>query len=196
MTVDDATTGTGTDAADPVLAATGRDLDAWRAELDSRGAADLDHAAVARLVESLLPGGMDGNRGWWAQNVTVRYEQLIGRRVEGQTCAGDFSVSASRTVRLGKDDAVAAWARIVADHLAANGGAVDGVPAGEPRTSESEKWRYWKLDLADGTRVEVTVTDKPGDGPRAVVGVGHNGLASGGDRDRWRPVWKALLAEL
>lgn len=35
---------------------------------------------------------------WWAQGVTVAYEQIIGRRVVGQSCEGDFAASASRTV--------------------------------------------------------------------------------------------------
>ena len=30
--------------------------------------------------------------------MTIAYEQLIGRRVVGQSCAGDFAASASRTL--------------------------------------------------------------------------------------------------
>ena len=72
---------------------TGRDWDQWFALLDEWGAAERPHPEIARWIAEAhaVPG-------WWAQGVTVAYEQARGRRVPGQRCDGDFSVSASKTV--------------------------------------------------------------------------------------------------
>ena len=72
---------------------TGRDWDQWFALLDQWGAAERPHPEIARWIAEAhaVPG-------WWAQGVTVAYEQARGRRVPGQRCDGDFSVSASKTV--------------------------------------------------------------------------------------------------
>ena len=72
---------------------TGRELDEWFALLDQWGAADRPHPEIARWLatEHAVPG-------WWAQGVTVAYEQARGLRAPGQRRDGDFSVSASKTV--------------------------------------------------------------------------------------------------
>lgn len=72
---------------------TGRTLDEWFALLDDWGGAQRPHPEIARWIAEAhaVPG-------WWAQGVTVAYEQARGRRVPGQRCDGDFSVSASKTV--------------------------------------------------------------------------------------------------
>ena len=72
---------------------TGRDWDEWFALLDTWGAAERTHTEVARwLVQT---HEVDG---WWAQNVTVAYEQARGLRVPGQRADGSFSITASKTV--------------------------------------------------------------------------------------------------
>jgi hypothetical protein len=72
---------------------TGRTWDEWFALLDDWGGAQRPHLEIARWIAEThaVPG-------WWAQGVTVAYEQARGRRVPGQRCDGDFSVSASKTV--------------------------------------------------------------------------------------------------
>ena len=48
-----------------VAAATGRDWAGWKDRLDSRGAADMPHAEIARLLHA------EGVPHWWSQMVTV-----------------------------------------------------------------------------------------------------------------------------
>ena len=72
---------------------TGTSLAEWTDRLDAAGGRDLDHPGIARMLVERWEV-----EGWWAQGVTVAYEQVIGRRVVGQSCDGDFSASASRTV--------------------------------------------------------------------------------------------------
>jgi hypothetical protein len=76
-----------------VRANTGRVWDEWFALLDGWGAAQRPHPEIARwLVEEHAVGG------WWAQGVTVAYEQARGLRDPGQRRGGLYEVNASKTV--------------------------------------------------------------------------------------------------
>ncbi|TPW72993.1 DUF4287 domain-containing protein [Schumannella sp. 10F1B-5-1] len=82
---------------DSVRAATGRTPEEWFALLDAGQATTWGHTRIARrLVDE---HGVDG---WWAQNLTVRYEQARGLRRPGQKADGTFAASAGRTVADGR----------------------------------------------------------------------------------------------
>jgi uncharacterized protein YndB with AHSA1/START domain len=83
---------------DVLQANTGRTWDEWFALLDRWGAADRRHPEIARWLNE--EQGVDG---WWAQGVTVGYEQARGLRVPGQRRGGLFEVSASKTVAVPVD---------------------------------------------------------------------------------------------
>ena len=172
-----------------IATATGRSWDEWITLLDGAGARELNHTEIARQTLELIPEEVD-RREWWAQGTAIAYEQHVGLRVPGQSCNGDFQMSASRTVACEKDLALAAWMGVV-------GGREEfgGVPIDAPATtSSSEKWRYWRVPLADGTRVAVNISDKPGG--KASVGLTHTKLDSAEAIEFWRPIWKQLLARL
>src|SRR5829696_9174556 len=76
-----------------ILANTGKRWDEWFAVLDRWGAVEQPHTEIARWVNQ--EHGVDG---WWAQGVTVAYEQARGLRVPGQRRGGHFEVNASKTV--------------------------------------------------------------------------------------------------
>lgn len=145
-------------------ATTGRTVEQWVEVLDAHGGRSLDHTALARLVPPLLPAEVE-NKGWWAQSVTVRYEQETGRRVVGQKSDGSFSVSVSKTFHGSRERALDAWCRVVAGLTEVDGVAVDG----EPRRTSTARWSRWRARLAEGS---------------SVAG------------ERWRTVWKALVAQL
>lgn len=172
-----------------IAEATGIPWATWTARLDALGARRMSHAGIARHVARELEGVV-ANPGWWAQAVTVAYEQHTGARHPGQTGDGRFNVSASRTVPGTPEEALARWSAVMA-----RGTEAAGVPfAEEPTTSATEKWRYWRVRLADGTRVSVSVGAKgPG---RAAVAVAHAGLASEEGVEPWRTWWKDRLREL
>ena len=121
--------------------------------------------------------------------VTVRYEQHIGRRLPGQAPDGTFTASASRTRPGGMDDSLERWTAVLGDADIAGVRLVEG-----PEVSSSDKWRYWRCQLADGSRVVVTFTDKPPG--KSVVGVQHERLPTPEAVDDWRSHWKAVLAGL
>lgn len=165
-------------------AATGKKWDEWYAILDSAGAREMPHKEIAQWLHDsgtlTLP--------WWGQMVTVGYEQHIGRRESGQNCYGDFVANASKTLPGTLDSALAAWLARVAGL-----GDFNGVPlAGEPRVTSTEKWRYWRAVLADGSAVSVNIGLK-GEG-KVGLAVDHGKLADQEAVTAWKAYWKEFLS--
>lgn len=75
----------------------------------------------------------------------------------------------------------------------------DGLPVpadADPTISDTDTWRYWRVPLADGSRVTVNVQTKaPGkDGAiKSTVAVNHDSLADEATRDRSRTFWRETL---
>ena len=163
---------------------TGRSWDEWLAFFTSIGAEQLTHQEIVARASEL------GAPPWWRQMVTVAYEQHIGRRVPGQDCDGEFNLSASRTRPGTLDSSMARWVEVVEGR-----DEFSGVPVTRgPDLTSSEKWRYWRCGLADGSRVVVYVSARgPG---KTVVNVQHEKLESDDVVGHWREFWKGLLQEL
>lgn len=121
-------------------AATGRGRQEWRDLLEQAGALGWTHTQTAAwLVDE---HGVDG---WWAQGITVDFEQSRKGRLPGQQKDGTFVASVSRTIprpRLQALEAVAAQVR-----------AVYGEPHGQNLEARMPVVR-WRLD--DGTRMSAT----------------------------------------
>lgn len=163
--------------------ATGKSWNDWLAYFEAKNAASLSHKDIARRL--FEDGGVTG---WWAQSLTVSYEQHIGRRVPGQDCEGEFSVSVSKTLTGDMDAALQWWLD-----------AVDGLEefssiaiTSGPDVNKTEKWRYWRAGLADGTRVKVNIYEKaPG---KSNLSIQHEKLESADQIEHWRAFWKHFLA--
>lgn len=171
--------------------ATGTGFATWVTRLDEAGGRERDHAAIAGMLVDRWGVGE-----WWAQSLTVAYEQHIGRRVVGQSCEGDFGASASRTVDGGIDQVREQWHRFMTAPRRQELG------LGEGRLTDSQKWRYWRADVEDGSKLSVNVTAKPGragggtdDAPRSTLAIEHKGIESAQARDAWKGAWKAVLTD-
>jgi hypothetical protein len=81
-----------------IRANTGRGWDEWFALLDRWGAAERPHPEIARWL-----GQEHEVSGWWAQGVTVAYEQARGLRAPGQRRGGLYEVNAAKTVAVPVD---------------------------------------------------------------------------------------------
>jgi hypothetical protein len=174
---------------DAIEKATGTGWDAWVEFLDSRGGQQLPHQEIVRHAGERLSASHP-NSGWWAQSVTVAYEQHIGRRQPGQSCDGDFQVGVSRTFNGSMDEALQAWCALVGGR-----GGFSGIPLDkEPATSSTDKWRYWRAALSDGSRVSLDIYQKaPG---KASMGINHTKLDSQETVEHWRAFWRGLFKEL
>ncbi len=170
-----------------VRAATGRGWQEWHAVLDALGAAQLPHRDIAaRLATD------HGVADWWAQTITVEYERSVGRRDMGQRCDGAFTAGATKTLPQSIDDALAAWERLVAGRTEFDGVAITGAP----RITRTDRWRYWRVNLADGSRLAIVIGAKPGATPKAGLAVNHEGVPSKAAAERWKAYWKDFLRPL
>lgn len=156
--------------------------------MDAIGASDLDHAQIARHVtkelESLEP--KIENPGWWAQGITVAYEQQSGRRVPGQQADGTFQMSTSKTVELGMQEAMEAWVR-----FAASDPDVAALVASEPRTSGTEKRTTWRAKATDGSAL--TFTSEPRPKGRTAVIAQQSKLPTQERNEAAKTFWAAVM---
>lgn len=174
----------------PYEKVTQRDWSQWVALLDALGARKLSHADIVPLVHSEISHLDLKNHGWWAQGITIAYEQHIGRRIPGQQGDGTFASSSSKTFTGSLDDAFTAWLALVNGRTAFNGISL----IGEPSTSATAKWRYWRCQLEDDSRVEATVNESASGKSR--VAVQHGRLKSPEAAAECRAYWKEELTKL
>ncbi|WP_351231935.1 hypothetical protein [Streptomyces sp. NPDC002133] len=162
--------------------ATGRDWDAWFALLDAWGATAQGHTAIARhLVDT------HGVPGWYAQSITVGYEQERGMRAVGQSCDGDWQASGSKTV-----DAAAA---LVTDWFTDDTLRARWLPDGEFALRTHRPGKSVTADWDGGTsRISVHLTVKGEQ--KTQIGLGHTKLPDADAVAAYKAFWKERLAEL
>ena len=147
-----------------LVAATGRTRAEWHALLDAAGAQGWKHPAIAIWLREAH--GVDG---WWAQGITVDFEQTIGRRLPGQTADGTFSVSVTKTVNMVRASVVEVVLPMLTGFF------------GEP-ASLSPDSRYatarWKAD--DHTTVAAIAEPKPG---KTIISLTRSRIVDGDSLD-------------
>lgn len=174
--------------------ATGLEWSTIAAAFDAAGGASASHTELARAIEPLLTGHVENPR-WWAQGATVAYEKAIGRRVEGQSSAGDFQVAVSRTLA-GEPGELRS--RTAAEVVAAEQIAGLSVgPAG--RESDTPTRLYWRTGLLKGggpvdATLEVAIEAKTAG--RCRVTVTATKLVDDAQREAVRADLKAVLARV
>ncbi len=143
---------------------THRTWEEWLRYMDGISAATLSHHAIATHVLEELDGKIE-NIGWWAQSVTVAYEQYIGRSIPGQRPDGTFQTSVSKATKLGMQELMDKWAA-----FAAGDSDVLAVAAGEIRVSGTDKRITWRTKAHDGSDIRVTSEPKK-DGTASIIAV-------------------------
>lgn len=87
-----------------ILRGTGRERADWFAVLDAWGAVGRPYRETAGWLRE-----KHGLSAWWAQKLTVEYEQARGTRPPGIRPGGTFEVGASKVVPASLDEAAAAF---------------------------------------------------------------------------------------
>ena len=165
--------------------ATGRTWDDWLRHMDEVGAKDMNHKDLATKVQAELEGVTE-NPGWWAQSVTVAYEQHIGKRVPGQAQDGTFQTSVSKSISLGMEDLMDRWTR-----FAASDDEVLALVSGEPRVSGTDKRMNWRAKAKDGSAVQITSEPKK-TGAASVIAT-LSGLKTFELSQKARATWAAIV---
>jgi hypothetical protein len=133
-----------------LVAATGKSWTEWFEVLNTAGAGRWTHPEIASWVSA--KHGVDG---WWAQGVTVGFEQARGMRQPGQMADGTFSVGASRTVPFAPLDALDRAVEVLTAKLGTP-------PSGINRTAKfvTARWR-----LPSGERLLAQANPSAGSPP-------------------------------
>ncbi|MEU0493117.1 hypothetical protein ABZ249_28150 [Nocardiopsis sp. NPDC006139] len=167
-------------SSDAVRERTGRGYDEWFAVLDAWGATGRTHKEIAaHLVRERDVAG------WWAQSLTVAYEQERGMRAPGQRKDG-YSANASKTVRAPAEEVFAALSeKDVRERWLAD---LDlTVRSDNPPKRVT-------ADLGDGTRVVFYLTARDAD--RVSVAVEQSRLADPDAATGAKEFWRERLSRL
>lgn len=157
----------------------------WMAFMKEIGAHGLPHHAIAAKVLEKLERQI-GNPAWWAQSITVAYEQEIGRRLPGQQADGTFQTSVSKATSLSMESLIDRWTR-----FADGDDEVRSLIASEPRVSGTEKRISWRANSASGSAINVLCEAKKGETSRLVVQlIGHETVEQ---NDAARAVWSGIV---
>jgi hypothetical protein len=169
----------------PVERATNRTWDEWLKFMDRIDAKSLNHHEIATLVVEELDGKID-NIGWWAQAVTVAYEQDIGRRIPGQRPDGTFQTSVSKATRLSMKTLMDKWV-----DFAVKDNDVLALIAGDVRVSGTENRITWRTKAADGATI--TVISEPKSNGSASIVVQHGGLQTLELNNEAKAKWTSIV---
>jgi hypothetical protein len=168
-----------------LVKATGKNWKQWMAVFKKINAKDLPHKEIASLLERDYEVS-----GWWAQSLTVRFEQETGKRIPGERSDGSFNVTVSGSLSGDVDTVFEKWTNKYASVSSFNKMKISG----EPSTSVTPKWRYWKIRLADKSRLNINFAQKSED--KTLVQINHENLADTDELEKWRVYWKKELSSL
>ena len=164
-----------------ITKATGRGWQQWFELLDEWGAASRPHPEIARWLAA-------DHRvsGWWAQSITVGYEQARGLRAPGQHPAG-WAVSASKTVAVPVERLFEAFEdEAVRERW---------LPGAEMRLRTATAPRSARYDWEDGsTRLSVGFTKLAE--VKSKVDIQHERLPDADAADEMKAWWRERVAAL
>lgn len=166
-----------------LVKATGKKWKQWLDVFKKIKAKNLEHKEIA----SLLMHDYEVS-GWWAQSLTVRFEQETGKRIPGERPGGSFQVTVSATKDGDTDNVFDKWINKYAGYSSYNKIKI----AGEPVTTITPKWRYWKIKLADTSKLAVNFAQKTTG--KTLIQVNIDNLPGEEAVEKWRAYWKKELA--
>lgn len=124
-----------------VLAKTGRPQDEWFRVLDAFDVKSNGHKAAADHLYK-----EHGASYWWAQQLTILYEQAHGLRQPGQRHQGGFAVNVSKTINATVEEAFAAWSSPVGwNSWFTSGATVDFVVGGRYADADGDSGTFLKI---------------------------------------------------
>jgi uncharacterized protein YndB with AHSA1/START domain len=186
-----------------VKARTGRTWRQWTSLLDRWGARKKGHPATARWLRE-----HHGVSAWWAQAITVRYEQDRGLRDVGERPGRGFTTTVQRTIAAPRQRIWEALATARGhNRWFSRGTRMNLKPGGRWWNADGDKGVFrliekgkrlrftWDNDLhCPGTQVEVTLAPR-GRG-RCVVRLEHSRLGTAEDREEMKEGWSWALDNL
>ncbi len=161
---------------------TGRDRAGWFAVLDAWGAAGRTYKETAGWLQT-----EHGLSAWWAQKLTVEYEEARGVRARGSRGDGTYTVTASKSI--------AAPAQRLYEAFADPTVRARWLPDAPVRERTMRPGRSARFDWGDdGERMSVSFV--PSGPAKTQVGVEHARLPSEAAAADAKAAWRDRLAAL
>lgn len=160
---------------------TGCTWERWVYALDRRGAAEMSHGEIAKIVNEKYK--VDG---WWSQMVTVGYERIKGIRARGQRRDGSYEASKSRTFAVPVTKLFNAWAKAPVRRRWLDGAGLKVRTATAPKSM--------RLDWPEGGIIAVWF--EPKGKSKSVVALAHTKLPDKQTADRLKKYWSDRLDAL
>ena len=163
-----------------VVKATGRGWVKWLSMLDRQKAFDMPHKEIASYLHE-----KHGLSSWWAQMITVGYEQERGLRKAHQQPEG-FEISKSKTFPISAMKAFKAWN----DKKARDEWLGEKINVRKAAPAKS-----MRITWSDGkSHVDVNFYDKGEE--KCQVSVQHTRLASAARAEKMKKYWTGKLEDL
>lgn len=153
---------------EPIERSTNKIWNEWLEFMEQINAKDLNHHDIAEKVYEELNGKID-KVGWWAQAVTVTYEQYIGRRIPGQMPDGKFQTSASKSTKLEMKELMDKWTE-----FASIDQEVLDLIENQVKVSGTKNRITWRTKGKDGS--SIIITSEPKSNGTASIIATHMGL--------------------
>lgn len=168
-----------------IIDATGKSWVQWREVFKSINAKDLSHREITEKLSKDTDVG-----GWWIQTLTVKFEQEIGRRKKGQESNGTFTMGVGKVVDGDMDDVFAKWIETIVPGKEYNGQRMQS----DPKSTTSEKWRYWRAEFSDSTKAVVGIhQQKVG---KVGFAVDQQKCRTEAQAKRWKSYWRKKVEEV
>ncbi len=182
---------------------TGRDWGEWLGILNRVGAKSWTHQEIVAFLKKkykLSP--------WWQQGVTLGFELATGRRQEGQSLKGDYSLTATKSMSITVEklwrfvtsrEGTQVWLKPLSPFSLRVGAEYEceGGIFGRVRTlkaPERVRLSWQDTDWPKPTMMAVMLIPRPGG--KAVFVIQHDGFTSPALRETMRLHWKTAIAEL
>jgi uncharacterized protein YndB with AHSA1/START domain len=168
-------------SSEAVRAKTGKGWKEWFAILDRAGAQKMSHKEIAAYLYK-----EKGCPGWWAQMVTVGYEQAHGMREKHQKADG-YAVSSSKTIGVPVRELFEAWSDLKTRRRWLADASLTVRKATAPKSM--------RITWVDG-KTSVEVNFYPKGTKKSQVSVQHTKLADAKEAERKRAYWSEQLSKL
>ena len=160
----------------------GRDYDEWFRLLDMWGASKREYREIASWLTTEY-----GMSNWWAQKVTIEYQEFKGLRPPGSRGDGSFTVTATKTINVSPKRAFEAFtdAKLRRRWL----------PDAKLRKRTAQEPKSARFDCGDdGSRLAVAVLEQGK--AKSQVAVEHSKLADQKTADETKAWWRERLSAL